>query len=545
MNKKKTAVFAIGRWMPIHLGHKRFLVKLAKKYDTLIIGIGSCYENGTPRNCIPAVEREKLLRKMLKTEGIDNAVILPVEDRETFDEWISDVCRVCELYRVTHFCTGNKEDILDVLAQKKIHLDVEMINPEEDSDFPYHATDIRGAILAKEWDRLDGMIPAEIKPMVIGQVAKEIERAARGEGQAFIPGRQTVDLILLIKDTTCGKHYLLIGKRNLTKIDFPGVWGIPGGGIREFEAPIDAALRCFYAESGIRLSLVENTEEPAVVRLENLEGRTENLHFIGIYASADERINGSRGGGSQCFSLYIEAAKEAVEAVLCSSHDMDELKLLDVDQLHAITLAYDQKHMVEDALEHFGIAHDNGEYLESFSEEGVPLGTGVSRARAHAEGILHGASHTYICKRSGEDILFLLQRRSASKDSFPLCLDISSAGHIELGSSFRETAVKELYEELGIQVPAEDFIELFTQTIHFENEFRGKKFIDREINKVYLLPRDLSKEALRLQPSEVCEVVWLSAKEISARLAQKDETLCLTEEEFSKVLSAAERLLSK
>ena len=114
MNAQKKIVFAIGRWMPIHLGHKNFLVKLAREYDRLIIGIGSCYENGTPRNCIPAAEREKLLRKVLETEGIpaSRVRIVPIRDRETFEEWIDDVVRVCRRYHVTHFCTGNKEDIL-------------------------------------------------------------------------------------------------------------------------------------------------------------------------------------------------------------------------------------------------------------------------------------------------------------------------------------------------------------------------------------------------------------------------------------------------
>ncbi len=543
MKNEKTAVFAIGRWMPIHLGHKRFLVKLARTYDKLIIGIGSCYENGTPRNCIPAVEREKLLRKMLKAEGIENAVILPIEDRETFEEWIDDVCRVCESYGVTHFCTGNKEDILDVLAQKGMRLDVEMINPEDGSDFPYHATDIRNAILAEEWEKLDGMIPPEIKDMVIGEVAKEIRLANRGEGQAFIPGRQTVDLILLLKDRGDGKNYLLIGKRNESKIDFPGAWAIPGGGIREFESPTDAAVRCFLAETGIRISVTENTDEPARVRLENLGGAEENLHFIGIYASADESINGSRGGGSQCFAICVEGEKEALTKVLFSSYDMDELKLLDVDLLYKTDLAFDQKRMVLDALERFGIAYENGELLEAFGEEGAPLGRGVSRTEAHAKGILHGASHTYVCKREGGELFFLLQRRSAAKDSFPLCLDISSAGHIELGSSFRETAVKEFYEELGLPLPAEAFIELFTQKIHCESEFRGKKFIDREINKIYLVPRDLPTEELRLQPTEVSEVLWVKASEITRRLAEKDETLCLTEEEFGRVLEEAKKIV--
>lgn len=142
----KTAL-AIGRWMPIHLGHKQFLTDLARKFDRLVIGIGSCYENGTPRNCIPAIEREKLLRRIFKSEGLTNVIIVPVEDRPTFEEWFSDVIKLCEKYDVTHFCTGNKEDILNVMKEKDLTLNAEMINPEDKSNFPYHATDVRNAIL--------------------------------------------------------------------------------------------------------------------------------------------------------------------------------------------------------------------------------------------------------------------------------------------------------------------------------------------------------------------------------------------------------------
>lgn len=114
----QTTVLAIGRWMPIHKGHKQFLIQLAKKYDKLVVGIGSCYENGTPRNCIPAIEREKLLRTIFANEGLTNVVFVPVQDRPTFEEWFGDVVKLCEKFQVTHFCTGNKEDILNVMSEK-------------------------------------------------------------------------------------------------------------------------------------------------------------------------------------------------------------------------------------------------------------------------------------------------------------------------------------------------------------------------------------------------------------------------------------------
>ena len=38
-------VAAIGRWMPIHYGHKRFLIKLAKnpEFEKVVVMIGSCF----------------------------------------------------------------------------------------------------------------------------------------------------------------------------------------------------------------------------------------------------------------------------------------------------------------------------------------------------------------------------------------------------------------------------------------------------------------------------------------------------------------------
>ncbi len=47
--------------MPIHYGHKRFLVKLAKTQSLkkVVVMIGSCFENGRQRYCVSAVEREK------------------------------------------------------------------------------------------------------------------------------------------------------------------------------------------------------------------------------------------------------------------------------------------------------------------------------------------------------------------------------------------------------------------------------------------------------------------------------------------------------
>ena len=272
-NKKKV-VATIGRFMPIHNGHKSFLVKLAREYDKIVVMIGSAYEGESIRYCITATEREKMLAAIFKAEGIPESkvVILPMEDKPTFEEWLDDVLEICNKYNVTHFCTGNQEDILDVLDKKGIKLNMDFINPEADSTFPYHATDIRNMIINGEYNKLESLIPNETKPILFRYTFKEILAASENRGISFVKGRQTVDLILMVRDINDGNIYVLLGRRPYNKKDFPGAFALPGGSIRKYETAINAAIRNCFVETGSR----------------------------------DESLNGSRGGSSQCFALLVE-----------------------------------------------------------------------------------------------------------------------------------------------------------------------------------------------------------------------------------------------
>jgi 8-oxo-dGTP pyrophosphatase MutT (NUDIX family) len=49
---------------------------------------------------------------------------------------------------------------------------------------------------------------------------------------------------------------------------------------------------------------------------------------------------------------------------------------------------------------------------------------------------------------TGEGALF--QRRSLAKDSSPGCWDLACSGHVDAGESYRDAAVRELAEELGL-----------------------------------------------------------------------------------------------
>ncbi len=356
--EKQIVSATVARLMPLHNGHKQFLIDWARR-GKMIVMIGSCYENGNDRNCIPASEREKMVRAVYKRAGIseEQFEIINLEDTETFEEWISNVKEACRKYGVTHFLTGNKEDILDVLEQKGESLGAEMVNPEDTSDFPYHATDIRKLIIEGNYEELDKLIPDEVKPILFKYTFKEIIAASRNQGIKFVPGRQTVDLVFIVRNTEDGKLYVILGNRSNTKVDFQGYLGLPGSEIQKFETPIQAVARTCKNVTGFEMKVVDNSLEPAIVRFQNVPGSNlEQLYIVGIYSSEDPKLAGSRGGSSQCFGVFIEDDLSKYQEVLnCSDPTVTDVKFYELNDAIArgITgrFAYQQYEMLEKAIE--------------------------------------------------------------------------------------------------------------------------------------------------------------------------------------------------
>ena len=357
--KSENVVAVIGRWMPPHIGHKNFLIKFAKDpaYKKILVMIGSAYTSGTQRYCIPATEREKMIRAIFRREGIpeDKYVFAHVADTETFEEWICAVRKICKKHGVTHFCTGNKEDILDVLKKKGATLGFEMINPEEGTDFPYHATDIRKLIIEGEYNKLSDLIPEEVFPILFRNTFKEIGAAAENRGIHFIPGRQTVDIVFLVRDIRSGNVYVLLGKRSKEKVDFPKYYSLIGGEIEEFESPINAAINNFYNETGLKIKLLDNSLEPAIVRFENVEeANLEQMHIVGIYSSDDEIYAGTRGGSSQCFGLFVEAdITKFLSELKNHSENFDKFTFVEIYSALSKKLAYQHTDMIKKAVTMF------------------------------------------------------------------------------------------------------------------------------------------------------------------------------------------------
>ena len=156
------------------------------------------------------------------------------------------------------------------------------------------------------------------------------------------------------------------------------------------------------------------------------------------------------------------------------------------------------------------------EYLDIVTEEGIPTGEVVEHSIAHREGIRHRTAHVWLFRRRNDVIEVLVQKRSADKDLYPGCYDVSSAGHIPAGSDFVSSAARELQEELGLTVSPEELRQVGQRRFRWE----GDGMIDCQVSNVYRLWKDVEAEDLQIQKSELESVVWLLFGELIRAVAE-------------------------
>ena len=167
------------------------------------------------------------------------------------------------------------------------------------------------------------------------------------------------------------------------------------------------------------------------------------------------------------------------------------------------------------------------EYFDIVDENGNPTGETIERKEAHRKGILHRTAHVWIARRRKGRVELLLQKRCQDKDSFPGCYDISSAGHIPAGADYIESALRELKEELGINVTGDMLQECGFHRMHFDDVFHGEEFIDNQLAKVYLMWLDKEAGAFTVQAEEIDSVMWIDFEECKKAVENNSIPNCI------------------
>ena len=163
------------------------------------------------------------------------------------------------------------------------------------------------------------------------------------------------------------------------------------------------------------------------------------------------------------------------------------------------------------------------EYLDILDENGNKTGKTKLRNEVHHDGDWHKAVHIWIINNNGE---ILLQRRCASKDSHPNMLDISSAGHLQAGDDSLTGAVREIKEELNLDISPNEL--QFITTL----KRKSNKSINNEFDDLYILRINKKIEEMQFQKEEISEIFFVPYKKFKDIVNNKQPDLLRKDDEF-------------
>ncbi len=144
------------------------------------------------------------------------------------------------------------------------------------------------------------------------------------------------------------------------------------------------------------------------------------------------------------------------------------------------------------------------ELIDILDSEGRFTGRTAMKSLAHENGWYHNTVHIWFYTNDGR---VLLQRRGKNKDTHPLLWDVSVAGHVGAGEEIETSAIREVQEEVGVEISKHDLekIGIFESVQKHSNTL-----IDCEFHHTFLCELKEPFEKLRKQESEVEDLRLIS-----------------------------------
>lgn len=148
------------------------------------------------------------------------------------------------------------------------------------------------------------------------------------------------------------------------------------------------------------------------------------------------------------------------------------------------------------------------------------------------QGFYHLVVHVWIRNRKGE---YLISQRSGSRPTFPLMWECVG-GSVLMGESSIEGALREIKEEVGLDLKPETGTLLFTKLRGTDFKYECKEFND--IMDVWLFEYDGDLHLEDATTDEVADCRWMTVSEI--RKLYEDNKLVQTLDYFFCVMEADE-----
>jgi len=124
----------------------------------------------------------------------------------------------------------------------------------------------------------------------------------------------------------------------------------------------------------------------------------------------------------------------------------------------------------------------------------------ATRDECHQHQLRHRAVHIFLFDTNGH---ILLQQRSKEKDVYPGFMESSLSGHVLKGETYERAAIRELKEELNI--------ELTRDKLRRESKFEIKYGPEHEFVQVFTATTD---KKIKKSTDEILETYWITKDEL-------------------------------
>lgn len=151
------------------------------------------------------------------------------------------------------------------------------------------------------------------------------------------------------------------------------------------------------------------------------------------------------------------------------------------------------------------------ELVDVLNEKGMYTGKVETRENCSKHGLWHKAVCVFIINSEG---LVLLQKRSATKKTWPNMWDVTVGGNVLAGEFGFQAIIRECKEELGIDLVKNDIT--FIGSMISTNK-KGD-IINNYFNEYYIANKEVDISKLNLQKDEVSEVKWMDKYEIIEKI---------------------------
>lgn len=151
------------------------------------------------------------------------------------------------------------------------------------------------------------------------------------------------------------------------------------------------------------------------------------------------------------------------------------------------------------------------EYFDVLNQYGEFTGEIATREECHEKGLWHRAIYGFIFNKNGD---VLLQKRSKNKRLWPDLWDITAGGHVLAGEFGSQALIREIKEELGIEVAENEVKYLVGSTsINIKDNI-----INKHYNECYIVTKEIDISNIELQEDEVSDIKWFTKQEILDRI---------------------------